>query len=75
MIKKHKGVDGYLPSNRVFTDEQAREVYRLKGKVSANEVAKRFGVCRPTITDVWSARTYFEATLELRQQEHWGGVQ
>lgn len=41
-----------------LTEQQAREIYRMKGKARNRDLATRFRVSRATISNIWHKRTW-----------------
>ena len=59
-------------SRSVLTKEQAIEIFEYKKKrgdqsvtATSNELASKYNVNSKTIRDIWSGRSWFEATLPL----------
>ena len=54
-----------------LTQKQHEEIYDLKGKASASNLAKHYGVSLTTIYNIWKGlppRTYREALHKIRLQ-------
>lgn len=50
-----KGEDQHLSK---LTDQKARDIYNLKGKVSGRQLAKQYGIHPTTLTSVWRKETW-----------------
>ena len=62
----------HLQTRTVLTKEQAIEIFGYKQKIgeqsvtaTSNELASKYNVNSKTIRDIWSGRSWFEATLPL----------
>ena len=62
-------------SRSVLTKEQAIEIFEYKKKrgdqsvtATSNELASKYNVNSKTIRDIWSGRSWFEATYPLWQE-------
>lgn len=47
---------GGKPFRKKLSDEQVRELYALRGQITAREAHKRFNVSRALVTEIWAGR-------------------
>lgn len=59
-------VNGMLTANRI-TPEQAVELFNMKGKKDAGEVAELFGISRNQVLSIWRGRNWGDVTGAVNQ--------
>jgi len=55
-LPRIQGPGGYTHSK--LTEQQARHVWKMKGKARANELADQYGVHSCTIKNIWNGKTW-----------------
>ena len=57
---------GSRNSQALLTSSQAKAIYALKGEVTQAEAARRFGVARQTVSDIWRGISWSDITGKKR---------
>jgi hypothetical protein len=55
-------------SMSLLSNEQALEIFELKGKEKAKDVCYKYGVSRTAICDIWSGRRWSSVTGYVKEQ-------
>jgi hypothetical protein len=68
MLSKERQARGEKNGTAVLSEDQVREIYRLKGKLGATQVSKQFGISVNPVYEIWRGSRWGHVTKLLDRQ-------